>query len=116
MDLAEGAGGDYHTSYWPQPSFLSSRKYHLESTFPTYHELRLKPYSDDSPMIHQVYWHFSLNSEFSCWQCKLVWTVESSLMEIVQKINPGQPLLPDWIYNGVVIGVQGGLLKNAIVK
>ena len=24
------AGGDYHTTYWPQPSFLSSRKYYFE--------------------------------------------------------------------------------------
>lgn len=24
------AGGDYHTTYWPQNSFLSSRKYYFE--------------------------------------------------------------------------------------
>ena len=29
-DLAEpGSGGDYHTSYWPMASFLSSRRYHV---------------------------------------------------------------------------------------
>ena len=110
MDLADGAGGDYHTSYWPQPSFLSSKKYHFESTYPTYHELRFKPAkdTDDTKMIHQVYWHFTPNPTFPCWQCKIVWTVEESLMEIVQKINPGQPELPDWVYNGAIIGVQGG--------
>ena len=24
--VAPGAGGDYHTTYWPEPSFLSSRR------------------------------------------------------------------------------------------
>ena len=33
MDTLYGGGGDYHTSYWPQPSYLSSRKYYIESTF-----------------------------------------------------------------------------------
>lgn len=30
IDELYGAGGDYHTTYWPQPSFLSSRKYYFE--------------------------------------------------------------------------------------
>ena len=40
-------------------------------------------------------------------------------MEIVQKINPGQPELPDWVYDGAILGVQGGtdrmleILRNA---
>ena len=29
-------------------------------------------------------------------------------MKTVQKINPGQPEMPDWIYNGAILGVQGG--------
>lgn len=29
-------------------------------------------------------------------------------MEIVQKINPGQSPVPEWVHNGAVIGVQGG--------
>ena len=41
MDLVGNAGGDYHTSYWPHTTYLSSRGYHLESTFPAYSELRL---------------------------------------------------------------------------
>ena len=38
MDL-EKAGGDYHTSYWPQPSFLSSRGVHFEMTMQAYSEV-----------------------------------------------------------------------------
>lgn len=29
-------------------------------------------------------------------------------MEVVQSINPGQPELPEWVYNGAILGVQGG--------
>ena len=29
-------------------------------------------------------------------------------METAKKINPGQPELPDWVYNGAILGVQGG--------
>ena len=29
-------------------------------------------------------------------------------MKTVQSINPGQPELPDWVYNGAILGVQGG--------
>ena len=32
-------------------------------------------------------------------------------MEIVQAINPGAPPLPDWVYNGAILGVQGGTDK-----
>ena len=39
MDYLNHGGGDYHTSYWPQASYLSSRKYYIESTFPGYQEL-----------------------------------------------------------------------------
>ena len=30
------SGGDYHTTYWPMASFLSSKKYHFELHMPTY--------------------------------------------------------------------------------
>ena len=30
VDALYGAGGDYHTTYWPQNSFLSSRRYYFE--------------------------------------------------------------------------------------
>ena len=59
MDLYNNAGGDYHTSYWPQPSFLSSRGYHFEQTFPTYSELRFVPQNGNTKYGHVIYWHYS---------------------------------------------------------
>ena len=108
MDLVAGAGGDYHTSYWPQPSFLSSRGYHMELTFPGYSELMLLPIGANSEIGHTLYWHYTLDEEFPCTRCKIVLNSEATLMKTVQKINPGQPELPEWVYNGAIIGVQGG--------
>ena len=39
---------------------------------------------------------------------KVVFTIKPSLMEIVQTINPGQSLVPEWVHQGAIIGVQGG--------
>ena len=52
MDQLYGGGGDYHTTYWPQPSYLSSRKYYIESTFQGYHELDFSEADRNT-----VYWH-----------------------------------------------------------
>ena len=42
-------------------------------------------------------------------------TDEGTLMKTVQKINPGQPEMPEWIYNGAILGVQGGnFCKNIL--
>ena len=49
----------YHEPVWPQPSFLSSRGYHFELTFPGYSELRFLPISGDTQKGHVVYWHYT---------------------------------------------------------
>ena len=57
-----------------------------------------------------------------CYTCTLNILIKPTLMEIVQvgqgeeendnnrtqALNPGQPELPDWVYNGAILGVQGG--------
>jgi len=35
-------------------------------------------------------------------------------MEIVQALNPGQPPLPDWVYNGAILGVQGQMTIESL--
>ena len=52
-------GKKYHGPVWPQPSFLSSRGYHFELTFPGYSELRFLPISGDTQKGHVVYWHYT---------------------------------------------------------
>lgn len=43
-----------------------------------------------------------------CVDCQINFVVKPTLMEIVQSINPGAPPLPEWVYNGAIMGVQGG--------
>ena len=75
---------------------------------PTYSELRFAPANQDS-VKHTVYWHRShVAGESVCGDCHINFVVRQSLMELVQAINPGQPELPDWVYNGAILGVQGG--------
>lgn len=110
MDELYHGGGDYHTTYWPQASYISSRKYYIESTFAGYQELDFTVADRNT-----IYWHNSvpvLGAEGGeCWDCHLSISIKPSLMEIVQMINPGQPELPDWVYNGAILGVQGGTDK-----
>lgn len=47
----------------------------------------------------------------TCNSCNLNILIKPSLMEVVQALNPGQPELPDWVYNGAILGVQGGTDK-----
>jgi len=107
MDLLYGGGGDFHTTYWPQPSYLSSRKYYIESTFQSYHELDFSVEDRNT-----IYWHHTvpkLGVEGSvCYTCTLNILTKPTLLEIVQTLNPGQPELPEWVYNGAILGVQGG--------
>ena len=105
MDATSNAGGDFHTTYWPQPSFISSRKFYFESSYSTYHELDFS-LSDR----HVIYWHITIPTDeegSACLSCHLTFLVKPTLMEIVQTLNPGQPPLPDWVFNGAILGVQG---------
>ncbi|TRY69177.1 hypothetical protein TCAL_05612 [Tigriopus californicus] len=107
VDEFAKAGGDFHTTYWPQASFLSSRKYYVELTTPTYSELQFSPEGDDE-VGHYIYWHWTPVKGEPCRSCKMNFLVGGSLMDIVQELNPGQPPLPDWIHDGAILGVQGG--------
>ena len=124
------AGGDYFTTYWPQASYMSSRRYYVESSFegnifqsnvfrksvPGYHELDFNSTFDRNT----IYWHYTVPASQSvgkmCKFCKLSFIMKPSLMELVQAINPGQPELPEWVYNGAILGVQVGCLSFSLFK
>ena len=79
-------------------------------TMPGYSELRFSPLGLEE-RGHEIYWHQTINPEFQCYRCKISFVLKSSLMEIVQEINPGQPPLPEWVHQGAIMGVQGGTNK-----
>lgn len=98
MDENYRAGGDYYTTYYPQPTFVSSRGYYLHAE--TY------SYAD---------FDFSREErhELTFWRMPETMTIgaKESMLETVQDVSAllgRQKELPEWIYDGVILGVQGG--------
>jgi len=97
-DAANHAGGDYYTTNYPQPSFISSRRYaaHAETTaysafdfrHDSFHELEL--------------WAAPERLEF------LIAPDFATLVDRVATRFGRQPRLPEWLYNGAIIGLKDG--------
>ncbi len=97
-DVKDKAGGDYYTTNYPQPTFISTEKYfcHLEST--AYLDFNFK-----NEEFH----------ELEVWQMPeyLIFETGDSYLELLEKLTDflgRQPELPDWVYNGLILGIQGG--------
>lgn len=97
-DVENKAGGDYYNTNYPQPTFVSSRHYYLHADSTAYADFDFR------------------NEDFHELQ---IWDVPASVriegadtfLELLEKESAffgRQPELPDWIYNGLIIGVQGG--------
>ena len=97
-DCKENAGGDYYWTFFPQPTFVSTQKFycHVENSgymnfdfsAPDYHEL--------------AFWEDNATLRFECADSYI------SLLEKLTALLGRQPELPDWVYDGVTLGVQGG--------
>jgi alpha-glucosidase len=92
------AGGDYWTTNYPQPTYLSSRRYalHVETTAYAAFDFR-------HPGFHEV----------EIWQVpeRIAFTVAGSMAALVGRLSERfgrQPPLPDWVYNGAIIGLKDG--------
>ena len=97
-DCSDGGGGDYHTTFFPQPTFLSSRLYfaHLENY--EYSELDFR----DARFHELALWSTALS---------LVLGAGESLRELLGRLTEllgRQPALPDWAMRGIWLGAQGG--------
>ena len=92
------AGGDYWTTNYPQPTFLSSRRYALHVETTAYTAL---DFGEDD-------WH-----EIEAWavpQRVELWTRPTlrSLVGAMAERFGRQPPLPEWIYRGAIIGLKDG--------
>lgn len=97
-DCSDGGGGDYHTTFFPQSTFVSSEYYfvHLENY--DYAELDFR--AED---FHEI----------GVWTTSVSFVVGTgeSYGEVLGKLTAllgRQPLLPDWAMRGIWFGVQGG--------
>ena len=100
-DCSDGGGGDYYTTFFPQPTIVSSRLYfaHLENY--EYSELDFR---DES--FHEIaLW----SNSFS-----LVLAAGDNYRELIEKLTAllgRQPALPDWAMRGIWLGAQGGTAR-----
>ncbi|WP_205831493.1 alpha-glucosidase [Bacillus sp. RO2] len=111
-DVTGMAGGDYYHTNYPQPTFVSSRKYycHVETTAYADFDFR-----NDS--FH----------ELQIWEMpkEIVLEGANDFLGLLEKITDRfgrQPELPEWTYNGIWLGIQGGTdvveekLEKALAK
>ena len=97
-DVDGMSGGDYYNTNFPQTTFVSSKKYymHVQST----------AYADFDFRNEEFH-------ELQLWEVPEYIRVEAaddfvSLLEKETAFLGRQPELPDWVYNGLIIGAQGG--------
>lgn len=98
-DLNDKAGGDYYTTYYPEPTFVSSRKYWLHVDSFAYADFNFK--FDD---FHELFF----------WETpkQLILNFKDSYLDLVTDLTEytkRPPRLPEYLLDGMVIGVQGGL-------
>ena len=97
-DASDGGGGDYHTTFYPQPTFVSSRMYwaHLENY--EYSELDFR-----AADFHEIsVWAGSFALDLAAGDSYRELSI--SLSALLGR----QPVLPDWAMKGIWLGVQGG--------
>jgi alpha-glucosidase len=97
-DVKDKAGGDYYNTNFPQPTYVSSQKYYCHTETTAYADFDFR-----HPEFH----------ELQVWEVpkSLVFETAQTYIELVEKISNlfgKQPELPDWVYNGVILGIQGG--------
>ncbi|MHA4990227.1 alpha-glucosidase [Cetobacterium somerae] len=97
-DVKDKAGGDYYNTNYPEPTYISTRKYfcHLESTAYLDFDFRNQKFH-----------------ELQCWNIPefILFQSGKTFLDIQEKLTDyfgRQPKLPEWIYNGVILGLQGG--------
>ena len=97
-DASDGGGGDYHTTFFPQPVFLSSRMYFVQLFNSEYSELDFREES-----FHEIgIWSAQTCFAFGCADSF------AGLTEKLTALLGRQPMLPDWAMKGLWLGVQGG--------
>lgn len=97
-DVENQAGGDYYNTNYPQPTFVSTKHYYLHVDSTAYADFDFR-----NPDFH----------ELQIWEVPASVRIEAAptFLEILEKQSAffgRQPELPDWIYNGLIVGVQGG--------
>ncbi|MCI1208482.1 MAG: alpha-glucosidase [Treponema sp.] len=98
-DEKERAGGDYYTTFYPQPTFISERGYYLHAETYSYADFDFTA-SDSHKLLF--------------WTNPGTITINAggSLLKTLQDLSAflgRQRELPEWIYDGIILGIQDGI-------
>ena len=97
-DVENKAGGDYYNTNFPQPTYVSTKHYYLHVDSTAYADFDFR-----NDAFH----------ELQIWEVPADIRIEAAdtFLELLEKESAffgRQPELPDWVYNGLIVGVQGG--------
>ena len=97
-DVKDRAGGDYYNTNYPQPTFVSSDKYflHLQTTAYADFDFRNDGFHELQSWNIPDYLLFDKEENFP------------ALVQNIMGVFGTQPELPDWVLDGVILGIQGG--------
>jgi len=97
-DVTGKAGGDYYTTNYPQPTFVSSAHYCLHAATTAYADFDFR--HDD---FHELqFWAVPERIELFA---------APSFLELVERVSARfgrQPMLPDWVLEGAILGLKNG--------
>lgn len=97
-DVESKSGGDYYNTNYPQPTFVSSYKYFLHVDSAAYGDFNFK---------NEAY------HELQLWEVPREIKIVSAptFVKLLEKLTDylgRQPKLPEWVYDGLIAGLQGG--------
>lgn len=97
-DVAGRAGGDYYTTNYPQPTYLSSARYALHADTTAYADFDFR-----APHHHELhFWAVPRRIELFA---------KPTFLELVERVSlrfGRQPPLPDWVQRGAILGLKNG--------
>ncbi len=97
-DVENKAGGDYYNTNFPQPTYVSTKHYYLHVDSTAYGDFDFR-----NAGFHELqFWEVPASIRIQGADTYL------ELLEKESAFFGRQPELPDWVYNGLIIGVQGG--------
>lgn len=97
-DVTGKSGGDYYNTNYPQPTYVSSEHYalHVETTAYSVFDFR-------KPDFHEI--------EIWAVPERIELFARPTFIELVEVLSARfgrQPMLPEWVYGGAIIGLKDG--------
>lgn len=97
-DVKDKAGGDYYTTNYPEPTFVSNLKYLVHLNCSAYMDFNFK----NDEYVELEAWSKPESIILS------EATSFIALFNNIKEIFGTQPPLPSWVYEGAILGIQGG--------